>query len=125
MLACFQRHTITIQFCIIVQKLLQKIRANPHLYRYKRHFIWVKEKVILIIIIISDNFNWFYLHEGMSVGDVIRLNRMYKCGDNYITNFNQLSASTKKPEKEINQEAQGNRSDARKIFGILIFQSRT
>lgn len=61
----------------------------------------------------------------MSIGDVIRLNRMYKCSsDNYITNFNQLSASTKKPEKEINQEAQGNKSEARKIFGILIFQSR-
>lgn len=74
---------------------------------------------------------------GMSVGDILRLNRMYKCGDAHTKNLlpqqpkqlenqaNQQESQPKKaePEEKINSNGTVSEKKPKTIFGVLIFRS--
>jgi hypothetical protein len=58
----------------------------------------------------------------MSVGDIIRLNRMYKCGAPYINTLPQTLKSTTErivPQNKVINSSSSNRT----IFGVLIFKA--
>lgn len=61
----------------------------------------------------------------MSIGDIIRLNRMYKCGAPYLTKMPEektsamsSSISIKTPEIKISEPNKN-----RTIFGVLVFKA--
>lgn len=58
----------------------------------------------------------------MSIGDIIRLNRMYKCGLPYLNNMPQIIKGTTdlpSSEKTIKPYISNNRT----IFGVLVFKA--
>lgn len=77
----------------------------------------------------------------MSYGDIVRLNRMYKCGPSYMSsmpeNIQKLADKVPSPKAETNQHYNGSvpinkepvpasinkPSSNRTIFGVLIFKS--
>lgn len=60
----------------------------------------------------------------MSVGDIIRLNRMYKCGDAYLMNQQPNDKNKTKIENNNNKNINKTDNKPKSFLGILIFQSR-
>lgn len=59
----------------------------------------------------------------MSIGDIIRLNRMYKCGAPYISATPEtVKGSTEAPPNKVIDSSRHSPSN-RTIFGVLIFRA--
>lgn len=58
----------------------------------------------------------------MSHGDILRLNRMYKCGDEYMKPPQTTTENTTNVQVNVNRTGKSN--EPKSLLGILIFSSR-
>lgn len=78
-----------------------------------------KSEFIIFIVTVC-----YLLFKGMSIGDIVRLNRMYKCGAPYISTMpGETTKTVSEPPKGIVVNTKKPNATNRTIFGVLIFKS--